>query len=371
MHRKLGINAHRSYANFLVIFFLGENLKSVVFFNNKGGVGKTTLACNIVSYISANYNKRVMLIDGDPQCNATQAFLSDDICSEIYFRKTSTQKTIYDLLLPLEVGESSIAGKVAPFPRSKNEYRTDLLPGHPNLSTMEDRLSEGWSKLVAAEVAGFRVTNWAEQVLKNYANDYDLIVFDVGPSLGALNRTIILASDYLVCPFGCDIFSILGINNIATWITKWQEDYSEAISTTKRRERFNMIEKFGCITDTSAKFRLAGYSVQQYVSRKFKEGPRPVKAYDSIMQEIPKVVNDRLNFIKSSNQSDIKLRLGDIPYVYSLVPLSQNSKTPIHALSSKNGVVGSQYKQIEQYNLLMKEFSEQLLINMGLNDKLA
>lgn len=343
-----------------------ETVKSLVFFNNKGGVGKTTLACNVVSYISANYSKRVLLVDGDPQCNATQAFLEDDTCGEIYLADNSTQKTIYDLLMPLEMGEPGIGGKIAPAPRSENSYSTDLIPGHPSLSTMEDRLSEGWSKLLAGEVAGFRISNWAEQLLKTYKDDYDLIVFDVGPSLGALNRTIILASDYLVCPFGCDIFSILGISNIATWIGKWQEDYSQSLAIADRKEKLPNISEYLCITDTSERFRLAGYSVQQYVSRKFKEGPRPVKAYDKIMQEIPNVVDKRLDFITPGNIPLDDLRLGDIPYVYSLVPLSQNSKTPIHSLSNKDGVVGSQYKQVEQYKNLMQQFSERLLKNTGL-----
>ncbi|WP_411820858.1 AAA family ATPase [Hyphococcus formosus] len=340
-------------------------MKAVVFFNNKGGVGKTTLACNVVSYISQHFGKRVLLIDGDPQCNATQAFLDDDLCEEIYLSGQSKQKTIYNILQPLEVGEPSISGKVSPAPRSENLYRTDLLPGHPSLSTMEDRLSEAWSKLLAAEIPGFRISNWVEQLLVHYQDDYDLIVFDVGPSLGALNRTIILASDYIVAPFGCDIFSILGINNIATWIQKWKEDYDQSLVIAERKDRLKNIEKFGCITDTSDKFRLAGYSVQQYVSRKFKEGRRPVKAYDSIMKDIPTVVHDRLSFITPKGMND-ELRLGDIPYVYSLVPLSQSSKTPIHSLASKDGVVGAQFKQVQQYSTLMDAFSKTLLENIGL-----
>jgi len=61
-------------------------MKSLVFFNNKGGVGKTTLTCNVVSYLNMNMGKRVLQIDADPQCNATQAILSEEECSNIYLR---------------------------------------------------------------------------------------------------------------------------------------------------------------------------------------------------------------------------------------------------------------------------------------------
>ena len=336
-----------------------------MFFNNKGGVGKTTLACNVVAYISEHYSKRVLLVDADPQCNATQALLDDELCEQIYLTGKSKQKTIYDILKPLELGEPGIADKIAPAPRSKNRYKTDLIPGHPSLSTMEDRLSEAWSKLLAGEIPGFRISNWAEQLMLSFEDDYDLIVFDVGPSLGALNRTIILASDFIVAPFGCDIFSILGINNIGTWIKKWQEDYEQSLLIAKRKDRLSSISEFNCIQDTSSKFRLAGYSVQQYVSRKFKEGPRPVKAYDRIMKDIPTVVEDRLSFITPEQFTQEQLRLGDVPYVYSLVPLSQSNKTPIHSLTGKEGLVGSQYKQVTQYAELMKQVSDRLIKNVG------
>jgi cellulose biosynthesis protein BcsQ len=58
-------------------------MKSIVFFNNKGGVGKTTLSCNIASFLNDKMGKRTLLIDADPQCNATQSILSDEICEEI------------------------------------------------------------------------------------------------------------------------------------------------------------------------------------------------------------------------------------------------------------------------------------------------
>jgi cellulose biosynthesis protein BcsQ len=59
-------------------------VKTLVFFNNKGGVGKTTLACNVVSYLNLRKNKRALLIDADPQCNATQAMLGDDVLQDVY-----------------------------------------------------------------------------------------------------------------------------------------------------------------------------------------------------------------------------------------------------------------------------------------------
>ncbi|WP_448218392.1 ParA family protein [Endozoicomonas sp. 2B-B] len=338
-------------------------MKSIVFFNNKGGVGKTTLACNLVSYLNISKSKRVLLVDADPQCNATQAILDDDISESIYLGKNSNQSTLYTCLSPLEDGEPAINLNIKPFLGTKNNFKTDLIPGHPKMSIIEDRLSDAWSELRARETRGYRITNWCHQLIQRFEREYDLIVFDVGPSLGALNRSVILACDYVITPFGCDIFSLLGVKNIASWIKAWKHEYDSSISETKSHKP-KIFEKFSIIDDTDAKFRFAGYSVQQYVTRKFKNGPRPVKSYDKIMSEIPDIVKKSMAFI-ASDRSNKSYELGHIPYLYSLVPMAQAAKSPIHSLKSSDGVVGSQYAQVQSYADLMETLSNKLLRNVG------
>jgi Mrp family chromosome partitioning ATPase len=55
----------------------GEMAKSIAFFNNKGGVGKTTLLCNVAAYAAEEHGLKVLVIDADPQCNATQYMFDD------------------------------------------------------------------------------------------------------------------------------------------------------------------------------------------------------------------------------------------------------------------------------------------------------
>lgn len=59
-------------------------MKSIAFFNNKGGVGKTTLLCNVAGYLALHKNAKVLVIDADPQCNATQSLFSDETLDLIY-----------------------------------------------------------------------------------------------------------------------------------------------------------------------------------------------------------------------------------------------------------------------------------------------
>ena len=196
---------------------------------------------------------------------------------------------------------------------------------------------------------------------------YDLVVFDVGPSLGALNRTVILASDYIVTPFGCDIFSILGIQNISSWIATWSNGYERAITHLKE-DRPEVVEDYPIYTDLNQKFRFAGYSVQQYVTRSFKTGKRPVKAYDKIMKDIPTAVEDYLLKYRAEHNDKITTdyELGHIPYLYSLVPLAQSERSPIHQLQETGRLVGSQYQQVKNFDLLIRSFSDKLLRNIDL-----
>lgn len=338
-------------------------MKSIVFFNNKGGVGKTTLACNIASFLSLQGHK-VLIIDADPQCNATQSILKEEICEKIYLDSQNNKiNTLYNVLEPLNAGEPSSNNRINVLPKSENAYQIDIIPGHPKLSLIEDILSEGWANLKGHGTRGFRITNWCHTLIQHLSPNYDFIVFDVGPSLGALNRSIILSCDYIVTPFGCDIFSLLGIKNIAQWIKQWEKTYNLAIDAFKTNDE-DAITKYQIQDDISNKFRFAGYSIQQYVTKTFKEGPRPVKAYDRILSEIPDTVNNSMSFLSPNTLTPENYELGHIPYLYSLIPMAQSNRTPIHQLKSANGVVGSQFKQVKEYNELMTKITTQLLQNM-------
>jgi hypothetical protein len=190
------------------------------------------------------------------------------------------------------------------------------------------------------------------------------VIFDVGPSLGALNRTIILASDYLVTPFGSDIFSLLGIKNISTWIDNWDRQYGKALGNLQDSYP-DVLTKFDVVADTSGHFRFAGYSVQQYVTRKFKTGPRAVASYDRIIRDIPDTVKGAMEIFRPDGLSQDDLKLGDVPFIYSLVPMSQATRTPIPDLTGSEGIRGNQYGQVKAYQELMETLCTRLLENVG------
>lgn len=94
-------------------------MKVISFFNNKGGVGKTTLTANISSFFASEMGKRVLIIDCDPQCNITQYILGDGKTIDLYWpedkpAKTSKSKTIMEVIQPIVDGDASVNKSIRP-----------------------------------------------------------------------------------------------------------------------------------------------------------------------------------------------------------------------------------------------------------------
>lgn len=83
------------------------------------------------------------------------------------------------------------------------------------------------------------------------------------------------------------------------------------------------------------------------------------------MQQIPGTVNEAMAFLMPKGLSSKDLELGHIPNLYSLIPMAQSAKAPIHKLSSGDGLVGSQYTQVESYAKLISSLCEKLIANVG------
>jgi len=342
-------------------------LKVITFFNNKGGVGKTTLSINIASYIAKNKNKKVLFLDADPQSNSTQMILSDEI-NELIYKDGSEYDTLYSFLKPLILGEPDINKHVVPISKEKTRFSLDIIPGHPKIALIEDILSEAWAGCRGEQVGGFRITNWLKSVSNIYKDEYDIMFIDLGPSLGALNRSILLNSDFFIAPMGCDRFSLMGIENIANWIKVWRRAYIKSIDNIEEIYP-EEIKNLEITTNIDNNFRLLGFSVQQYITKVIKGERRAIKAYDEIMADVPNTIERCLRELFPLGITIEELSLGDIPHLYSLVPLAQTSNAPIHDLSAQDGIVGNHYKMVNTYKELMEGICTKLLNNMGENNE--
>jgi cellulose biosynthesis protein BcsQ len=338
---------------------------SICFFNNKGGVGKTTLACNIASYLAEHERLNVLVIDADPQCNATQLILPETITGPLFMGTKTSPKidSLKDVLQPLFAGDASLSTGFAVADPSTNRFGVSILPGHPQVALLEDTLSQNWTQFLGAQLGGARVSNWNTQLLSYMSGRYDLIVYDVGPSLGAINRSILIGADYFLAPMGCDIFSLIGIGNIATWLDKWQKNYDQAYARCK--EDYNdELDRYKIRSSSSRMSRFIGYTVQQYITKTIRQERRATGAYDDILNRIPSQIENSLASLFAPPLKLQDVRLGDVPHMFSLVPLAQTKRAPIHGLTSKDGISGGQYGQQREYNMFIGELANSLMNNL-------
>jgi cellulose biosynthesis protein BcsQ len=340
---------------------------ALAMFNNKGGVGKTTLTCNIASYLARKENKRVLVVDCDPQCNATQLIMGESYAADLYFSDSAagTTTTISDILRPIEDGDSTISDNIVPIKSSDNRFGVDLIPGHPSFSIIEDRLGAAWHDLMGGDIGGIRKTNWNTFLKEKIKNNYDFVLYDLGPSLGSINRSVLIGCDKFMTPMGTDIFSILGIRNISTWLESWVDRYQNGLQLCERNSA-GRLGHFKISTALPITSGYVGYTMQQYITKSKGGVRRPTRAYEEIISNVPNEIENSLSTYLSVGMNNTNLQLGDVPHLYSLIPLAQSVSAPLFELKSGDGIVGTQGKQKEQYEEILSGICANLTNNISL-----
>jgi cellulose biosynthesis protein BcsQ len=240
----------------------------LTFFNNKGGVGKTSMVYHL-SHMFADHGLRVLAADLDPQCNLTSAFINDEDLETILGSKSHAQ-TILGAIQPIQSGTGDIA---TPHMESVND-NLRLIVGDMGLSSFEDQLSECWPKCLAGDERAFRVTSAFWRVLQQAGKDWaDVALIDLGPNLGATNRAALIASDFVVIPLGPDLFSLQGLENLGPALQRWRADW-------KDRVKRNLVKDLAL---PPGKIQPVGYIILRHSIRL----DRPVKAYEKWMARIP------------------------------------------------------------------------------------
>ena len=155
-------------------------MKTIAFFNNKGGVGKTSLVYHL-SWMFASLGRRVLSADLDPQANLTSMFLDDEALLALW--ESDSNHSIYDAILPLIEGTGDIR---TPYIQNISEH-IGLLAGDLSLSRFEDQLSENWPKCLSGDVRAFRVISAFYRLLYRGASEINanLVLIDVGPKSGS------------------------------------------------------------------------------------------------------------------------------------------------------------------------------------------
>jgi len=309
----------------------------LTFFNNKGGVGKTSLAYHLAWRLSQR-GQRVLACDLDPQANLTAAFLDEDTLESLWDGTTPDEpRTIFQAIQPLsKVGDLRI-----PTPE-KISPSLSLVPGDLALSGFEDQLSEQWPKAMddSELYRPFRVLTAFWTVMQGAARSMDatVILADVGPNLGAINRSALIASDWVLVPLGADMFSLQGMRNLGPTLSRWRGQWQSRLKNWNAPD-FDL--------PTGGMLPI-GYVVQQHSVRL----SRPVKAYEKWANRIPEVyaltlLPETEGPFPSTPDKD-PFCLATLKHYRSLVPMAQEARKPIFDLTAADGAIGSHAKAVAE-----------------------
>ncbi|MBF2760560.1 MAG: ParA family protein [Ectothiorhodospiraceae bacterium AqS1] len=309
----------------------------LTFFNNKGGVGKTSLIYHLAWTLSG-MDKQVVIADLDPQANLTAALLEEERIDEIW-EGPDENSTVYQCLDPLITGVGDL--------RKPTLYPIDdclsLIPGDMRLSRLEDSLSDQWPRSLDGNnlYRPMRILSSFWQIMQMAAekSQAELILIDIGPGLGAINRSVLLATDYIVIPLGTDLFSLQGLKNLGPTLNEWREDWKKRLDhwndSEEKTEHQNFLLPRGSMQPI-------GYLCWQCGLRLI----RPIIVCDQWVQRIPRIyremiLNEKLAEDEAIKQQDDPYCLATVKHYRSLVPMGQEHRKPIFKLTPADGAIGS------------------------------
>jgi len=321
-------------------------MKSIAIFNNKGGVGKTTLSFHAACALAELGNK-TLLIDLDPQSNLTLFGLTEEQLHEIWIKEDSfiddfenarkgcsqkmymellrNHRSVHFLLKPIEDGTGEEHTLVAPVELQRN---LGLIPGRLSIHMYEDKIASRWSQAFLGDALAIRTIARIRKICKDYAESqgYEIILMDTSPSLGILNKVIISTADGFVIPCMPDMFSLYGIRNIGQSLSMWYREFKTMYSLLSDAKREYLPNNF---------VRFLGFTI--FNAKRYATTKNPwnlAKAHYHYAQQIPDTIKRFIPKEALSNLDDDQLSIPiggtSVMHSHSTLPnMAQKYKVPM------------------------------------------
>ncbi|MGC9261193.1 MAG: ParA family protein [Phycisphaerae bacterium] len=324
-------------------------MKTIAFFNNKGGVGKTSMVYHL-AWMLRDLGHRVLAVDLDPQSNLTSIFLEE---SEL------------EKLWPEDKHPDTILGSVAPLIESLGDMQAphtiaideglSIVAGDLGLSAFEDRLSEAWGKCLDDKPAiagdGFRVVTAFYRVMKSASEQCgsEVVLIDVGPNIGAMNRAALIAADFIVIPLGADLFSLQGLRNLGPTLRDWRKGWE-----TRKGGRVPPE-----LPMPSGRMQPLGYVLLNASVRE----NRPVKSYLKWANRIPATYCKEIldEDLYASTATDDPNQLAMLKHFKSLMPMAQDARKPMFHLTAADGAIGGHAGAVQDCRLQFETLANRIL----------
>lgn len=322
-------------------------MKIISIFNNKGGVGKTTLTYHL-AHILAEMDQRVLILDMDSQCNMSLYGMQEKDLEKIWRDEDNvidngfdsakkqmkdgdfnnlfkTTRTMHFLLKSVEEGISDFDELPPPVNLANN---LDLIPSRLTLFKYESKIAERWSGMFLGEALSIRTVTRIRKLAELYSeqNHYDFVIIDTSPSLGMLNKVIISTVDGFMIPCLPDMFSLYGIKNIGEALMQWQREFNTCFQIIPEEKRKAFPKKT---------VRFLGYTI--YNAKKYAKHINRwnlAQAHDVYAQQIPDTIKEHIDGKVREHLSEemVKEPIGNDAIIHShntFSNMAQKYKKPI------------------------------------------
>lgn len=329
-------------------------MKTLAIFNHKGGVGKTTLSVNIADAM-ADLGYSVLLVDADPQCNLTSFFLSEKELDELLGESDDVNGgTIWSAIKPVVDGKGPIK-EIEAYEIRKNLF---LCPGDVLLADYEEELPGAWTGSFARKSRDYDVMCALSSAVRGLAAQYevDLVIYDVGPNVGPLNRTILLDADFFATPVAADLFSLRALATVGRSLARWITDWATVRNLASPADRDLLLR---------GRPIYLGYITSAYKVASGRAATRPHEYWEA---KIAPRVRDRI--VADLRKVDPSLvphgsnKIGAIKNFQSLAPQAQSSGVAIGKL--RGHVNPGCNAQVEEAASEFDHLARELLKRMGL-----
>jgi len=321
-------------------------MKTLSFFNHKGGVGKTTLTVNVADAL-VDLGVKVLMVDADPQCNLTSFYLEEKALDELLGESDEvTGGTIWSAIKPVVDGKGPIK-EVDAFKVRDGLY---LCAGDVLLADYEEELPAAWTGSFARKGRDYDVMCALSEAARGMGKRYgvDLIIYDVGPNVGPLNRAVLLDSDYFTTPVGADLFSLRALSTVGRSVARWISDWRTVRS----------------LAPAGSRELLSGHPIYLgYITSAYKvsSGRVSTKPHDYWESKIAPRVRDRvINALRDIDPSLVPFpsnKLAAIKDFHSLAPQAQEHGLAIGKLRGyvNSGYLGQISEAASEFDALAKE----------------
>jgi cellulose biosynthesis protein BcsQ len=341
-------------------------MTSVALFNSKGGVGKTTLTYHL-AHMLQRLGHRVLAVDLDPQSNLTAQFLDEDDLDRLWHEPPSSawpamefdQASLFGTVSDEAPG--TIATAVAPIREGLGDIFVPspiqindglwLLAGDLELSGFEDKLSESWPKCFTGDQSALRTTTAFHRIIEKTQTsiEADLVLIDVGPNLGAINRAALLSADTVLTPLAADLFSMRGLHSLGPTLRDWRTTWQNIVLPRVPKS----------ISAPRGTMKPLGYVIMQPIMRL----DRPIQDYRRWLDRIPAVYASSV-LGEPAAEATKSYEIATLKNYQSLMFLAHDARKPMFDLRSADGAIGSTQTYVQKcyqdFQMLARALLERL-----------